>query len=333
VKFLKVLVTGASGFIGSHLIPRLLSEGYTTVAFVRRSSDTSDLNDMRVELRIGDLREYSSLRDAVRGIDVVIHLAAYYTFYGKKELYQRINVDGTRLLAEEAKREGVSHFIYCSSTEATGPVDGIGDEISPPYPQYEYGVSKLEAERLINKIQGDQSWATIIRPTGIYGPGNFDDVSYWFIMSQARGGLLSRFIVGSGDTQIQFTHVDDVVQGFINALRKPEKSKGETFIISENRSYSYLEVYEIISTLLGKTPPRFHLPATLAKLCIAPVEYFNRFIDRDNFMWHTATIDSVTSNRSYSIAKAQELLGYQPKYDLKKGLGETINWYRDNGYL
>lgn len=330
---MKVLVTGASGFLGSHIVPILLSEGYTPMAFVRRSSDTSDLNMMGAEIRIGDLCDYSSLRDAVCGIDVVIHLAAYYTFYGKKELYQKINVDGTRVLAEEAKREGVSHFIYCSSTEAIGPVDGVGDETSTPYPQYEYGASKLEAERLIQKIQGDQPWATIIRPTGIYGPGNVDDVAYWFIMSQASGGLLSRFIVGHGDTQIQFTHVNDVVQGFIHALRKPEKSKGETFIISENRAYSYIKVYEIISNLLGKTPPRFHLPAALAKLCIAPVECFNRFIDRDNFMWHTATIDSVTSNRSYSIAKAQELLGYQPKYDLKKGLGETIKWYRDNGYL
>ena len=120
---MKVLVTGASGFIGSHLVPTLLSDGYTPVAFVRRSSKTSDLNKMGVETRVGDLRDYSSLQDAVCGIDVVIHLAAYYTFYGKKEIYQKINVEGTSVLAEEAKREALRALQQKGNTTGTSYAD------------------------------------------------------------------------------------------------------------------------------------------------------------------------------------------------------------------
>ncbi len=330
---MRVLVTGASGFIGSHLVPALLDSGCTPVALVRRSSDRSWLDELKVEVRYGDLGDPGSLREAVRGVDAVIHLAAYYRFYGEKSLYQKINVEGTKALAHAAKEAGVSHFIYCSSTEAIGPVDGVGNEESPPHPQYQYGVSKLEAERSLYEIQGEQPWVTVIRPSGVYGPGNVDDVSYWFIMSQARGGVLSRFIVGSGLSSIQFVHVEDVVQGFIKALKMPEASKGETFIISEDHAHTYLEVYDIICELLGKSPPIIHLPAPLAKLGILPVELFNRLTGRDDFMWHTATVDSVMSNRSYSVTKAVDRLGYHPRYDLRKGLGETVEWYRENGYL
>ncbi|MCW4013606.1 MAG: NAD-dependent epimerase/dehydratase family protein [Candidatus Bathyarchaeota archaeon] len=330
---LRVLVTGASGFIGSHLIPALIDRGYTPVAMVRHSSDTSKLDTLGVETRIGDLSDPDSLRSVVTGIDAVVHLAAYYRFYGEKEQYTKINVEGTLALAEAAKEAGANHFIYCSSTEAIGPINGGGDETSTPNPQYEYGVSKITAERGLYELQGTEPWVTVIRPSGVYGPGNVDDVSYWFVMSQVSGGILSKFIVGSGMTRIQFVHVSDVVQGFIRALENPDASKGETFIISENRAYTYKEVYGIIAELLGKQPPRLHIPPWLAKLSIAPVEFINRLTGRDDFMWHTATVDSVMSDRYYSVDKAAALLGYNPRYDLKTGLAETIEWYRETGYL
>ena len=330
---MKVLVTGASGFIGSHLVPALIENGYTPVAMVRRSSDTTKLDALGVETRTGDLGDPESLREVVDGVDVVVHLAAYYKFYGEKEQYRKINVVGTLALAEAAKKAGVNHFIYCSSTEAIGPIKGGGDETSTPNPQYEYGVSKITAEHGLYEMQGESPWVTVIRPSGVYGPGNIDDVSYWFVMSQAGGGVLSKFIVGSGMKRIQFVHVEDVVQGFMLALEKPDASKGETFIISENKAYTYKEVYGIIAELLNKQPPQLHIPPWLAKLSIAPVEYINKLTGHDDFMWHTATVDSVLSDRCYSIDKAIKLLGYEPKYDLKTGLAETIEWYRLNGYL
>ena len=330
---MKVLVTGASGFIGSHLVPALLESDHTPIALIRGSSDTTLLDELGVETRVGDLSDPDSLSRVADGVEAVIHLAAYYRFYGEKEKYTRINVEGTASLAEYAKKAGVDHFIYCSSTEAVGPVEGIGDEESDPNPQYEYGISKLSAEKRLWEIQGETPWVTVVRPSGVYGPGNVDDVSYWFVMSQARGGILSKFIVGSGEALIQFVHVSDIVQGFIKALENPNASKGETFTISENRAYRYKEVYGIIAELLDRKPPKIHLPPWLAKLSIAPVEFFNKLTGREDFMWHTATVDSVMSNRAYSIDKAVRLLGYKPEYNLRTGLAETIKWYHKNGYL
>lgn len=330
---MRVLVTGASGFIGGHLVRELVGLGHDVSCMVRRTSSVDALRSLGVELRVGDLADPGSLDGAVAGAEAVIHLAAYYGFYGSEELYRRLNVEGTRLLAEAARGAGVKHFVYCSSTEAMGPVaHPLADEEAEPAPQFEYGRSKLEAERAA-LAQGDGMAVSVIRPTGVYGPGNVDDVSYWFIMTMAGRGPLSRFVAGSGENLIQFVHVGDVVQGIVKVLEKREEARGETFIIGEGVAYTYNQVYEMISELLGVAPPRLHLPAWLAKLGVAPVEALNWFLGRESFMWHVKTVDSVTSDRAYSVDKARRVLSYEPMYSLREGLAETVDWYRAHGYL
>ncbi|MEM2687194.1 MAG: NAD-dependent epimerase/dehydratase family protein, partial [Thermoproteota archaeon] len=223
---MKILVTGASGFLGGHLVEEMVSKGYSVIGMVRKSSDTSLLRSLGVELRIGDLTDPESLNRATGNIDIVVHLAAYYTFFGKKEMYRRVNVEGTRLLLEAALRNGVKRFVYCSSTEAIGPVKNTpAEEDSPPNPSYEYGRSKLEAEKIVRSYGEKGFEYTILRPSGIYGPRNVDDISYWFITAFARNALPTRIIVGDGRNLIQFAHVKDVVQGFLLALEKLETSR------------------------------------------------------------------------------------------------------------
>jgi nucleoside-diphosphate-sugar epimerase len=125
----KVLVTGASGFLGGHLVEELVKRGHQVVALVRESSDTLFLDYLGVEMRRGDLTDPPSLERATRGVEAVIHLAAYYTFSGKRQQYQRINVQGTRDLLEAMLANHVRRLIYCSSTEAIGPT-GEGDRKS-----------------------------------------------------------------------------------------------------------------------------------------------------------------------------------------------------------
>lgn len=330
---MKVLVTGATGFLGSYVVEDLLEHGHQPVAMVREGSDVSSLRKQGVEMRIGYLDQPGTLSDVVRGTDAVIHLAAYYTFTGKKEGYQRINVEGTRALAEACLSEGVTRFIYCSSTEAMGPVDNLpGNENSPLQPKYEYGLSKKQAEEILESYVDRGLQCTILRPSGIYGPRNVDDVAYWFIRSFSKF-LPSKFMIGSGENQVQFVHVRDVAQSFRLALDNPQQSIGQTFIISEERSYSYAEVYAILGEIMGKKPPRIRLPPLLAKAMIFEVQLFFALIRKDNFMWRLSTVDAVTSDRSYSVQKAMDLLGYQPRYDLRQGMQETVEWYHLNGYL
>lgn len=330
----RILVTGASGFLGGYLVEELLRKGMRVIAMVRRNSKINALKEMGIEIRFGDLTAKSSLLEATKNIDIVIHLAAYYTFFGKREIYREVNVEGTRLLCEVATKNGVKRIIYCSSTEAIGPVETPpGDENTPPNPQYEYGKSKLMAENVVKSFSAEGLEYTIIRPTGIYGPKNVDDVSYWFITSYAKNSLATRFIVGSGENLIQFVHVKDAVEGFYLALEKYEISKNQTYIISEDRAYTYNEVYRILSKICGRKPPSRHIPSYLAKSIVTPVGFVKRLFGDENFMWHPSMVDSVTTNRAYSVDKAKKELGYKPKFDLKRGLEDTVNWYREKGMI
>jgi len=330
---MRILITGASGFLGGHLVEEMVSKGYDVIGMVRKSSNTGFLKSLGVQLRTGDLTVPESLSQATKNIDIVIHLAAYYTFFGKKDLYRKINVEGTRMLLEAALTNGVKRFIYCSSTEAIGPVrNPPADEDSPPNPSYEYGRSKLEAEKVVRSYCGSIEYS-IIRPSGIYGPRNVNDVSYWFITAFAKNALPTRIIVGDGKNLIQFAHVKDVVQGFLLVLEKPEASKNQTYFISEDRAYTYLEVYKILAALCNREPPKIHVPPVVAKNLVMPVELFNRLRGKVDFTWRISIVDDLTSNRVYSVSKAMRDLGFRPKYDLKTGLKETIEWYRENGYI
>jgi nucleoside-diphosphate-sugar epimerase len=329
-----ILLTGATGFLGGYLIEEMVSRGLQPLAMVRKSSNKSDLEKLGVPIIEADLSDPVSLLDATDRVETVIHLAAYYTFHGTRDLYEKITVQGTRNLLDACLKNTVRRIIYCSTTEVLGPVeDPPGSEESPPNPQFEYGRSKLRAEALVRKYGAKGLEYTIIRPSGLYGPKNVDDVAFWFITSFARNSLPTRFIVGSGKSLIQFTHVRDAVRAFILALEKPEKSSGQTYIIADRKCYSYSEVYELLAEICSRHPPGMHVPPPLAKAMIAPVEIINRLMGKETFMWHLSTVNTVTQDRCYSVEKAATELGFTQEYELKAGLEETVAWYRAHGFL
>ena len=325
---MRVLVTGATGFLGGHLIEEMARGPHVPICANRKGSDTSKIDALGLEKVVFDLTDRDSMLQALRGVDAVVHLAAYYTFTGKKEMYERVNVRGTGDLLEACKEAGVKRFLYCSSTEAMGPIASPpGDEDSPLNPQYEYGRSKARAEELVRSSGLD--W-TILRPSGIYGPSNVDDVAYYFITSFK--GFASKFIIGSGKNLIQFVHVKDVVQGFMKALDRPVSVRG-TYIITQARPYTYEEVYRVLARIFGQKEPRWRMPRSLAKLMMLPIEGVSLLIGRENFLYRRETVESVTSDRAFKIDRARRDLGYEPVYDLPEGMAETVAWYRENGYL
>jgi len=327
------LVTGATGFVGTYVVPELSSRGYDVACMIHNRRLEPDL-EKTVETRVADLTDETTLVDATRGIDAVVHLAAYYTLFGKKELYERVTVNGTRSLLEACRANGVRRFVYCSSTEAMGPVRSPpADESAPLRPSSEYGRSKAEAERVVRESSGSGIEWTIIRPSGIYGPGNVDDVAFWFVVSFAKNSLATRFLVAGGENYIQFLHARDAARALVLALDNPKASVGQTYLVSDDSAVSYRELYSMMSELCGRKPPRVSVPKALAKAMIAPVEAFNTITGRSAFMWHLSTVDAVTSDRSFSSAKAERELGYRPTFALREGLKETLEWYRAKGYL
>jgi len=328
---MRLLVTGASGFLGGHLC-EALSGKHEIVAMVRKGSDTSLLTPLGVELRCCDLADPGSLEGVARNVDAVVHLAAYYTFTGDKERYRRINVEGTRALLRSMIGSGVTRIVYCSSTEALGPTgaEPAGEDRTPA-PVYEYGRSKAQGEELLREQASNGIEHTVIRPSGIYGPRNLEDISYWFITAFG-GSVMGRFVLGDGRRLLQFVHVDDVVQGFRLALENP-RSIGRTYHISDSRAYTYDEIYSILAEIFGRKPPRLPVPVPVAKALGAPVEVLNRLRGRDSFMFRMSTMDTFREDRNYSIERARKERGYSPRWPLPEGLAATVQWYRENHYL
>ena len=330
---MKVLVTGATGFLGAYVVPELTSRGHEVTGMVHSRKLNPDL-EKTVETRVADLTDEASLVAATKGMDAVVHLAAYYTFFGKRELYEVVTVNGTRSLIKACLVNGVRRFIYCSSAEAIGPVESPpADENTPLRPSYEYGRSKVDAEQVVRESSTKGMEWTIIRPSGIYGPGNVDDTAFWFIVSFAKNSPATRFLIGGGTNLIQFVHARDAARAFVLALENPKASVGQTYLVSGDHAVSYRELYSMMAELCGRRPPRVSIPGALAKAMIAPVEAFNAIAGRSTFMWHLSTVDAVTSDRSFSSAKAARELGYEPTVGLKEGLKETLEWYQAKGYV
>jgi nucleoside-diphosphate-sugar epimerase len=304
---------------------------------VRKTSDTSQLDNFGVETRIGDLGEPSSLISVPKDVDLVYHLAAYYTFLGEKRLYEKINERGTQYLLNSCESAGVSRFIYCSSVEAIGAVPIVNPdrkedyaiEDAPYNPQYEYGKSKMRTEKLVMGHEGELDW-TILRPSGVYGPRCTDDISYWLVESIAKHKLSMWFRIRNSGT-VHFTHVSDIVQGFSLAMSK--KAENEIFFISSDECQHVDIAIEEISKILNKKIPSFAVPKILAKVAIAPIQFVNKIRGIPVFFLQLAAVDSITQSRNYSNQKAKDLLGYKPKFDIKTGMENTIQWYKDNGYL
>ncbi|MCF2138199.1 MAG: NAD-dependent epimerase/dehydratase family protein [Candidatus Thorarchaeota archaeon] len=327
---MRVLVTGASGFIGRRLLGRLVEEGHEVYAFVRRTSNTQNFPD-GVEIREGDLLDAPSMEAAVKDMEAVLHLAAYFDFYPSDvDLLYKVNVDGTRNLMNACIGTSVERFIYCSTTETIGPVRyPPGNEDTELRPQFDYGQSKVMAEKIVREISRDTGLTHIIlRPTGVTGEGDLY-TGYELIKAINDGAI--PILPGSGERHIMYTYVGDVVNGFAMALTS--KSAGNnTLILCPDEPMKYKDLIPFIADTLGVEPPKRRVPVSVAKLGIALMSPFkNR--GRTTFLWHTKTIESMDQDRWYTNEKAKRLLGWSPELSMQEAIRRAITWYKENDYL
>jgi dihydroflavonol-4-reductase len=326
----KVLVTGATGFVGRKLVPRILEEGYDVVALVRSTSNTEGL-PKQVEIREADLLDIKSLEAVVHDIAIAIHLAAYFDFYPTdEELMFRINVDGTRNLMSACVGTNVERFIYCSSTEAIGAARfPPATEDTELRPDFSYGESKILAEKAIREITSDTNLPhVILRPTGIIGEGDL------YVMYEVAQQLLMGKVFAlqrNLNSHFMFTHIDDVVSGFIAALTS-KSALNQTIILCPDDSMNWQEYLDVVIPQLGVKPPRLRVPTIVAKLGMAflsPIK--NR--KKMTFFWHPKSVDMMLSERVYTNEKAKRLLAWTPKVTMEEGFRRAIDWYFADGYL
>ena len=331
---MKILITGASGFIGSFIVEEALKRGFETWAAVRKSSSKAYLQDERINFIELNLSSKEQLVEQLKGkgFDYVVHAAGVTKCLNKQD-FSRINTLGTKNLVDALMEVGMplKRLVFISSLSIFGaikeqqPYEEIR-ETDSPQPNTAYGKSKLEAEKYLESL-GTRVPYIILRPTGVYGPREKD----YFIMAKSIKGH-SDFAVGYKRQDITFVYVQDVVQAVFLALEKGEN--GRKYFLSDGLVYQSTTFSDLIHEELG-CPWWIRITAPVWVLRI--VTFFGEYVGR-----MTGKVTAL-NNDKYNILKqrnwrcdiqpAIDELGYQPKYDLKQGVKETIKWYKDNGWL
>ena len=331
----KVLVTGASGFIGSFIVEEGLKQGFEVWAAVRGSSSRQYLRDERIRFIELDLSSQARLVEQLQGqsFDYVVHAAGVTKCKDKQDFF-RVNTDGTRNLVGALLQLAmpVKRLIYLSSLSIFGPIreeqpyQEILDTDSPQ-PNTAYGESKLQAEKALKEMTEGKIPTIILRPTGVYGPREKD----YFLMAKSIKGHVD-FSVGWKQQDITFVYVRDVVQAVYLAFTKG--TSGKAYFLSDGEVYLSSAFSDLIIREMGR-PWCLRVKAPLWVLRVAT--FFGEWLGRltgkvtalNNDKYH------ILSQRNWrcDITPARRELGYDPQWQLERGVKETINWYQQEGWL
>lgn len=324
-----ILVTGATGFVGSHLADNLMERGARIRCLARKSSNLRYVKDPAIELVYGGLDESTDWDEAFEDVDTVYHVAGT-TFARRAEDYYRVNHKGTELLLSEAvkRRDRIRRFVYISSLAAIGPSrDGAPvDEETAPSPITPYGKSKLLAEEAV-KVVADLVPVTIVRPPAVYGPRDYGIYEFF---KAVKGGMFP--VIGRRDKRVSLVHVRDLVTGIILA-GESDIAVGRTYFVSSEDDYSMLAVADLMAALMRKRLRTFKLPRLVAYGVALAAEGAAAVTRKPPVINRDKVIDLSQTAWTCSIERARTELGYTPKVELEEGLRETIAWYKQEGWL
>ena len=325
----RVLVTGAGGFIGSHLVTDQLARGRAVIA---TDIDLSRLEALQLDGELtskrADIRENGAL-DSLMGVDTVFHLAAAHLDVLKDEAhYFDVNVRATADLARLAATSGVRRFVHCSSVGVYGPLHALpADEATTPRPEIAYERSKLEGEQaVLDAVAGSGMETVILRPAWVYGPRC--PRTEKLIRTIARKHF---FFVGDGATVRHPIYIEDMLEAFGLAAARPVPM-GEILIAAGPDTVSIRQLVELVIEELGMrySPPR--VPWWLMETaCLAMEKGFGLAGREPPFSRRSLKFFSESS--AYDIARAGRVLGFQPQVPTREGLRRTIRYYREQGIL
>jgi dihydroflavonol-4-reductase len=325
-----ISVTGGTGFIGSHLIDRLLEQGHEVRALVRRSSNLRWLDGKPLTLVEGDVRDASSLQALLTDVDVVYHIAGVVKARDRAGYFDG-NVKATENMLEATHRfaPGLRRFLYVSSQTAAGPSSSLDrpvQEDDTPGPITTYGESKWAAEQLVHQWRDRLPW-TIVRPPAVYGPRDTEIYIYFQAISR---GLNS--IIGFDDKRLSLVHSHDLVRGIMLAA-EAECSVGETYFIASEEFYSWPQVGRITASALNKRFITLRLPHALV-YSVAAVAQSVAAMQRKPATLNLEKARDITQLYwTCDISKAIRELGYRQEMPIEKGIVNTVEWYREQKWL
>jgi len=321
---MKTFVTGATGFIGSHLVEELFKRDYSVKCLVRSKSNLKWLEGLCVKTIHGDCLKIHTLEDALKDVEIIFHVAGL-TKANNEEDFFKVNVEGTRNILKAALKncKKLKRFVLISSLAAVGPsFDGKPvTEQTNPHPVSAYGKSKLMAEELVLE-EKDRIPITIIRPPAVYGPRDKD---FFFFFKLIYRGIFPYW----GKAYYSIVYIEDLIEGIILAAEKPE-AIGEIYFLTDNEFHTNIDIANEIANALEKTPLRLPIPKTLlAGLALMG----GKFLSNPSIFNRDKVRELKYNNWTCQCEKARQELGYEPKVRMKEGIKWTADWYKLNRWL
>lgn len=323
------LVTGATGFTGTHLALSLARAGRQVRALVRDTARARELAAVGVELVAGDIRDADALRRATAGVSIVYNIAALYRQAGlPRETYRAVNAMAAGAIVEAAAASGARRVVHCSTVGVHGDVEHPpANEDAPLKPGDVYQETKLEGERLAREAgQRTGIQVTIVRPSGIYGPGDRR------LLKLFRGVARGRFpMLGSGRIYYHLTYIDDLVEGFRLCGEHPAAAN-RTYIVAGGEVTTLNELVDLVADVAGTKPPRIHLPVWPVWIAGAACELLCAPFGLEPPLFRRR-VDFYTKSRAFDISRARQEVGYAPGVSLRDGIARTLEWYRGRGWV
>ena len=326
---MKAFVTGATGFVGSHLVDLLLKEGFEVSCLKRKTSSTKWLEGKKVNYVDGDLYSNKALESVIKDVDYVFHVAGVVKAKNQ-EGFERGNNLATKNLIEITSRvnPNIKKFVHVSSLAVCGP-NPDNDPLTEDYiprPMTTYGRTKREAEKEVLKFR-DKIPVVIVRPPAIYGPR---DTEIFIYFKTFKSGLNS--IIGFKDKYLSLIHVKDLVQGIYLAGVKETKS-GDIFFITSDEAYNWDDVGKVTSIVMNKKSIKLRVPHFMVFTVGGIMEFVYKF---------TKSVPTLNIEKCYDITragwfasnqKAKDKLGFRPMYSLEEGFRDTFEWYKNERWL
>ncbi len=328
---MKVLITGATGFIGSHLAELLHAEGFELKALTRATSDTRYIKSLPIEYVGGSLSDVDSLRQAVEGVDYIYHVAGVVAAKNRQGFFEG-NQIATRNLLEATIRynPNLTRFVHVSSQAAVGPSSSESspvDETAPFRPITTYGESKAAAEREVLERMSILP-ATIVRPPAVYGPR--DVGVYTFFQTVAKG---FKPLIGFGRKVVSLVHVEDLARGIAGAGQS-EGGVGQTYFISSEEFYTWEQVGAVAARALGKSVSiNLRVPHAVIYAAAGVSDFLGRFRAKPPIFDFEKGKDITQAFWTCSVEKARRDFGYHQRMSIEEGVTSTVEWYRKHGWL
>jgi len=325
----KVFLTGATGFVGSHLAELIINNGHQIRALLRTTSNLRWIADLNLETFYAKLDNANALLKGLQDVDVVIHAAAL-TKALKNEDYYRVNFEGTKNLIDVIIENElpVKRFVLISSQAAAGPSQSLEPvtENDPPQPVSEYGKSKLLAENYL-KEKAQKLEYTIIRPSAVYGPRDTDVLQFF---QSVKRGMIPKW--QNREKYVSFVYVKDLVEGILVAAQHP-KAKNQTYFIADPQPYTWDELARITLEFFNSKAIHVPIPLSAVKVIAGLSEFWSKISKKPSIINRQKVAELIPDFWICSPQKIKNQLGFETSTDIETGVKRTLEWYVEQNWI